>query len=135
MLYIRLDYLFPFVCIISVSGHVVAAKRETAKGSQERLVKRVKNTCKFFFYVVRTMHFGMKLYNDQRNAQVFNLFIYFLLPNVFWAFFQPIFRGRCTNSAVIQVFWVWCQRPGADIIHYTISVLLTFWHQNLAFKF
>jgi hypothetical protein len=26
------------------------------------------------FYVVRTMHFGMKLYNDQRNAQVFNLF-------------------------------------------------------------
>jgi hypothetical protein len=26
------------------------------------------------FYVVRTVHFGMKLYDDQRNAQVFNLF-------------------------------------------------------------
>jgi hypothetical protein len=27
-------------------------------------------------YVARTVHFGMKLYNDQRNAQDFNLFIY-----------------------------------------------------------
>jgi hypothetical protein len=26
---------------------------------------------KTFFYVVRTVHFGMKLYNDQRNAQGF----------------------------------------------------------------
>jgi hypothetical protein len=36
------------------------------------------------FYVVRTMHFGMKLYNDQRNAQVSNLFIYkyLLLPYI-----------------------------------------------------
>jgi hypothetical protein len=40
-----------------------------------------------FFYVVRTVHFGMKLYNDQRNAQVFNLFIYLLLPYMFRAFF------------------------------------------------
>jgi hypothetical protein len=24
----------------------------------------------FVFYVVRTVHFGMKLYNDQRNAKV-----------------------------------------------------------------
>jgi hypothetical protein len=39
------------------------------------------------FYVVRTVHFGMKLYNDQRNAQVFNLFIYLLLPYMFRAFF------------------------------------------------
>jgi hypothetical protein len=39
-----------------------------------------KHTDNFFvFYVVRTVHFGMKLYNDQRNAQVFNLFIYLLL--------------------------------------------------------
>jgi hypothetical protein len=30
-----------------VNGHVVAVKRETAKGSQERIVKRVKNTCGF----------------------------------------------------------------------------------------
>jgi hypothetical protein len=28
-------------------------------------------------------NFGMKLYNDQRNAQVFNLFIYLLLPYMF----------------------------------------------------
>jgi hypothetical protein len=39
------------------------------------------------FYAVRTMHFGMKLYNDQRNAQVFNLSVYLLLPYMFWAFF------------------------------------------------
>jgi hypothetical protein len=29
----------------------------------------------------------MKLYNEQRNAQVFNLFIYLLLPYMFRAFF------------------------------------------------
>jgi hypothetical protein len=29
----------------------------------------------------------MKLYNDQRNAQVLNLFIYLLLPYIFRAFF------------------------------------------------
>jgi hypothetical protein len=39
------------------------------------------------FYVVRTVHFGMKLYNNQLNAQVFNLFIYLLLPYMFRAFF------------------------------------------------
>jgi hypothetical protein len=27
------------------------------------------------------------LHNDQRNAQVFNLFMYLLLPNMFQAFF------------------------------------------------
>jgi hypothetical protein len=41
----------------------------------------------FLFYVVRTVHFGMKLYNDQRHAQVFNLFIYLFLPYMFRAFF------------------------------------------------
>jgi hypothetical protein len=39
------------------------------------------------FYVVRTVHFGIKMYNDQRNEQVFNLFIYLLLPYMFRAFF------------------------------------------------
>jgi hypothetical protein len=39
------------------------------------------------FYVVRTVHFGMKLYYDQRDAQVFNLFIYLILPYMFGAFF------------------------------------------------
>jgi hypothetical protein len=29
----------------------------------------------------------ISLYNDQRNAQVFNLFIYLLLPYMFRAFF------------------------------------------------
>jgi hypothetical protein len=29
----------------------------------------------------------MKMYNDERNAQVFNLFIYLLLPYMFQAFF------------------------------------------------
>jgi hypothetical protein len=29
------------------------------------------------FYVVRTVNFGMKLYSDQRNVQVLNLFINF----------------------------------------------------------
>jgi hypothetical protein len=36
-----------------------------------------------YFYVERTVHFGMKLYNDERNAQVFNLFICLLLPYTF----------------------------------------------------
>jgi hypothetical protein len=40
-----------------------------------------------FFYVVKTVHFGMKMYNDQRNAQVFNLFIYLLMPFMVRAFF------------------------------------------------
>jgi hypothetical protein len=40
-----------------------------------------------FFYVVRTVRFGMKFYNDQCNAQVFNLFIYKLLPYMFRTFF------------------------------------------------
>jgi hypothetical protein len=53
----------------------------------------------------------MKLYNDQRNAQGFNLFICLLLPYMFRALFKPIFRGRCTNSAVIQVSWGGCERP------------------------
>jgi hypothetical protein len=67
-----------------------------------------------FFYIVRTVHFGVKLYDDQRNAQVFNIFIYLLPSYTFRAFFYSIFRGRCTISAVVQVSWVWFQRPGAD---------------------
>jgi hypothetical protein len=43
-----------------------------------------------------TVHFGMKLYNDQRNAQNFNLFIYLLLP----------------YKSLLS--WVCCQHPGAD---------------------
>jgi hypothetical protein len=72
---------------------------------------------KSILYVVRTVYFGMKLYNDQRNApQFFNLSVYSLLPYMFRAFFQPIFRGRCTTSVVVQVSWIWCQRTGANTI-------------------
>jgi hypothetical protein len=39
------------------------------------------------FCVVWNVHFGKKLYNDQRNAQVFNLFIYLLLPYIFRVLF------------------------------------------------
>jgi hypothetical protein len=38
-------------------------------------------------FIVKTVHFGMKLYNDQINAQVFNLFVYLFLPYMFRAFF------------------------------------------------
>jgi hypothetical protein len=41
------------------------------------------------FYVVKDRAFGMKLYNDQRNAHVFNLFIYLLLPFLFRDLFKP----------------------------------------------
>jgi hypothetical protein len=40
--------------------------------------------------------------NDHRNAQVFHLFLYLILPYMFRTFFYPIFRGRCTNSAVVH---------------------------------
>jgi hypothetical protein len=33
------------------------------------------------FHIVGTMHFGMKRYNNQSNAHVFNLLIYLLLPS------------------------------------------------------
>jgi hypothetical protein len=42
-----------------------------------------------FFYVVRTVHFIMKLYNDQStcNAQVLDLSVYSILPYMFRTFF------------------------------------------------
>jgi hypothetical protein len=67
---------------------------------------------------------SLKLYNDQRNTHVLNLFIYLLLSYMFQAFFWPIFRGRCTNSAVVQVSWLKCQCPRRHhthhVGHYTI---------------
>jgi hypothetical protein len=63
------------------------------------------------------------LYNDQRNAQVFNLFIYLLLPYVFRAFFSPF------SEAGVQ-FRQWFKSPGYGVSaraltpyvgHYTIS--------------
>jgi hypothetical protein len=59
------------------------------KGTVDEGVGRVGmfSYCYSLFYVVRTVHFGMKLYNDQRNAQVFNLLIYLLLPYMFRGFY------------------------------------------------
>jgi hypothetical protein len=55
------------------------------------------------FYVVRAVHFGIKLYNDQRNAQVFNfLSVYFYLI---------CFGLSFTTSA-----WLKSPGPGADTI-------------------
>jgi hypothetical protein len=45
-----------------------------------------------------------RLYNDQRNVQVFNLFTSLLLPYMF----RAIFRGRCTS-------WVWFKSPGYGV--------------------
>jgi hypothetical protein len=54
---------------------------------RDRVIHRHIKDCCDFFNVVRTVHFGMKLFNDQRNTQVLNLFIYLLLPYMFRAFF------------------------------------------------
>jgi hypothetical protein len=63
--------------------HNTTARRSAAAQREEQSIFYVVRN----FYVVRTVHFGMKLYNDQRNAQVFNLFIYLLLPYMFRAFY------------------------------------------------
>jgi hypothetical protein len=57
---------------------------------------------KFIVYVVRTVHFGIKLPNDQRNAQVLNLFINLILPYMFWAFLAH-FQRQVYNFGVVQV--------------------------------
>jgi hypothetical protein len=60
-----------------------------------------------FCYVVRTVHFVMKLYNDQRHAQVFNLFylsIYFCLT-CFGFSFSP------SSEAGVQLRQ-WFKSPG-----------------------
>jgi hypothetical protein len=41
------------------------------------------------FYVGRTVHFGMKLYNDQRNAHVFNCLSIYFCPTRFGLSFSP----------------------------------------------
>jgi hypothetical protein len=38
------------------------------------------------YYVVSTVHCKMRTYNDQRNEQLLNVFIYLLLPYMFRAF-------------------------------------------------
>jgi hypothetical protein len=40
-----------------------------------------------YIFNLRTVHFGVQLYIIQRIVQVFNLFIYLLLPYMFRAYF------------------------------------------------
>jgi hypothetical protein len=51
---------------------IFAPKQKVPRKTTE---KTLADALYFKFCVVRTVHFGIKLYNDQRNAQVFN-FIY-----------------------------------------------------------
>jgi hypothetical protein len=79
-------------------------------------------------YVVRTVHFGMKLYNDQRNVQVLiNLSTYFSLT-CFVLFFSP------SSEAGVQLRQ-WFKSAGYDVSitckiqrtrHSGTSQLLTF---------
>jgi hypothetical protein len=50
----------------------------------------------------------MKLYNDQRDAQVFNLFIYLLLPYVSGLTFSP------SSEAGVQIRQ-WVKSSGYDV--------------------
>jgi hypothetical protein len=59
------------------------------------------------FDVVMTVHFGMKLYNDQRNAQVFNLSIHFCLTS-FGLSLSP------SSEAGLQIRQ-WFKSPGYDV--------------------
>jgi hypothetical protein len=53
------------------------------------------------------MHFGMKLYNDHCNTQVFNLSFYFCLT-CFRLSFSP------SSEAGVQ-FWQWFKSPGYGV--------------------
>jgi hypothetical protein len=53
---------------------------------------------------------NLRIMTNVMHRFVTYLSIYFCL-HMFRAFFKPIFKGRCTNSAVVQVCWVWCQHP------------------------
>jgi hypothetical protein len=57
----------------------------------------------------------MKLYNNQSNAQILNLFIYLLLPYMFW-FFLAHLQRQVYNIGSGSSPLVWCQRPSADTI-------------------
>jgi hypothetical protein len=44
-----------------------------------------------------TVQFGVELCNEQRNAQVFNLFIYLLLPYMFRGFLLAHLQRQLYN--------------------------------------
>jgi hypothetical protein len=91
LLYFRVD-LAVIAYNWSVLGESKQARHNVRRKDPIRIGK--KGTFINKFYVVRTVHFEMKLYNNQRNAQVFYLFPYLFLPDMFLAFFKPTFKGH-----------------------------------------
>jgi hypothetical protein len=65
-------------------------RTETILNKLYTLIPKLGNNSEIvnFFYVLRTMHFEMKLYDDQSNEQVFNLSTYFCLTG-FGLSFSP----------------------------------------------
>jgi hypothetical protein len=52
------------------------------------------------------VNFEMKLYNDQRNAQIFNLFIYLVVSHVS-GFPEAHLQKRVYKFGSGLFFWVW----------------------------
>jgi hypothetical protein len=57
----------------------------------------------FKVHIASTVHFGTKMYNDQRNAKVFNLLINLLLPYMFWGLLLAHLQRQVYNFVVVQV--------------------------------
>jgi hypothetical protein len=60
-----------------------AVRPEIRAGNPLNTIRNIKTTAAsstlslratYRFYVLRSVHFGTKFYNDQRNAQVFNIY-------------------------------------------------------------
>jgi hypothetical protein len=77
------------VCLLTSPGHTIHAPWSCVTPSTpktQNLLPMTASACTSSqlqntssVYAVRTAHFGMKLYNDHRNAQLLNLSIYLLL--------------------------------------------------------
>jgi hypothetical protein len=82
----------------------------TSQKTVSLIISRLLKTT--IFYVARTVHFEMKLYNNQPNAQDFKFSSLFAsalhVSGVLYAHLQ---EALCTNLAVVLVGWAWCQRP------------------------
>jgi hypothetical protein len=75
-------------------------------GLRERL--HVIHSPNFMLHVPCILELNCIVTNVMHEFLIY-LSIYFCLK-CFGLSFSPIFRGRCTTSAVVQVSWVWCQR-------------------------
>jgi hypothetical protein len=62
--------------------------------------------------------------NDQRNAHVFILFYQFTSALHVSGFLLAHLQRQMYNFGVVQVSWVWCQRPGDDTIPRRFELLL-----------